>query len=105
MFSRVAIASVIAQPNVVAFASKDEGGGLVGVVHDPAVCGVEKAMLEEHCRGADWRFVVADSEHFEDIAVLSFDVIFFIDIPSICNDLLETQPKCFIDQMIFINRM
>jgi hypothetical protein len=44
----VSVATGVAEPDIVAGASSYEGGGDIGVVHDPCVGRVEDAVLEEN---------------------------------------------------------
>ena len=45
----VCVATGIAEPDVIAGSGGNEGGSHARVVHDPTVCGVEDAMLQQ-----DW---------------------------------------------------
>jgi len=81
--------SLISKPDIVTSVHELESGSNFWIVHDPAVCWVSDAMLQEDDWSAGLDFLWGDSEHVQDIAVLSSNWVRFKAESILCDNLLE----------------
>ena len=102
MISSIFGSSMISKPNIIASVNELESWSNVCIVHDPAVCWVSDAMLQEDDWGAFFGFLFwGDSEHVKDVAVLSSNRMRLKTEPILSNDLLEGLVNIWADRLEF----
>ena len=72
------------------------------MVHDPAISGVDKSMLQQYGRRSIRGLFVSDSEHGEYIPVIGSDIMLLIAESVISGYLFESQPEIMINQVVLV---
>lgn len=85
-------ASLVSKPNIIACSKQFECWSNIREVHDPAISGISNTMLQEDCWPRRVIFILLgfNSEHVQNIAIISDDFMTFKEEPILNHNLFKS---------------